>query len=198
MTLTNADILSRQPSLADCSSKAKGGTTTSAICSKLERVYPNDELINWYICFLNGANKGIDRLVTGSDKQSGEIFFDTLDTTIDANTQIAILEDGYLHFADEAESILTNKFRNNGLDISLFLDNSDLKELHLVTALSLIFDNLYNDATSDDSYYNKMIEYKQQSELLFSSLRADYDVDENGEISEVEENTKVTQIGFDR
>lgn len=185
--VTNATLLSRLPSLADCTAKAKGGTTTTAICSKLEKEYHNDDLVGWYLCILSGDNKGTDTLITSSDRNTGTLTFDALSSAIDATTQIAVTEDGYQNYIDEAWLVMQDDFRNSGLTIDLFLTTSQLREMHIVKTLELICNALFHDATSDDSYYARMQHYANRYGMIFTPLKADYDSNEDGVISYDEE-----------
>jgi len=61
LTLTNAEIVLGLPIITDFIEKANDGSTTtveSLACKGLDE----EELEGAYICFLNGANAGVDRI----------------------------------------------------------------------------------------------------------------------------------------
>lgn len=198
MTLTNADIISRMSQLADIRGKADGGTTTTLINNKYSLDNIDDEFNNYYICFLNGDNKGVDRIVTDFDAQNGIFTFDELESSVNNSTLYALCEVGYLQYSDEAYIYIVERFKNDGKNISLFLNEAQLKELHLLKTLDLICQDKFNDATNEDMYYQRHLHYKETFENTYLSLVADYDLNENGAIDTDEEENKIGQIGFSR
>ena len=186
MTLTVSDIVGRLSSLADFKEKADSGSTTTLVCSAkgddLDDTYNNQ-----YICFLTGANKGIDRIITDFATSTGTFTFDALDNAVDNTSEFAVVSKGYISYMEEGLSVLHERIKNLGLDIDLFLTEAQLKELHLYKTLDLICMDLFNDATAEDSYWNKHLVYSELFETTLTNLKADYDTNEDGVISEDEE-----------
>jgi len=82
--------------------------------------------------------------------------------------------------------------RNKGLDIDLFLTVSQMKELHLVKTLELICIAKRQDADSDDIFHENYLLFKERYEKEMTTLKADYDVDEDGTIdTDTEEDLSV-------
>lgn len=195
LTLTNADLLSRYTQIADFYLKADSGTTTTAVNTSLI-----DEvgLSNYYICFLSGSNKGTDKIVTSFDDTTGTLTFDALDNAVDNTSIFALTEIGFGNFIAEAEASIENHLRNNGYDLSLFLTSSQLKEVHILKTLELICRSRFNDGTDEDLYFKNMELFQGKFDSEMSRLIADYDTNEDGTISDDEEDQNIGQVVFAR
>lgn len=189
LILTNADIIARMSQLADIHSKAETGTTTTLTNNIYDNDFQNGELNNQYICFLSGANKGIDRLIIDFTASSGTFTFEELDTSVDNTTIYAITKTGFLQYMEEAILFITEVVKNDGKDINLFLTESQLKELHLYKTLDLICQDRFNNATDDDMYFARHQHYQSLFDKTYMKFKADYDEDENGTIEEEEKLT---------
>ena len=99
-----------------------------------------------YICFLSGANKGVDRIITSFVSATGTFTFSDLDNTVDNTTEFAIVENGFLSYMEEAIEFIREKVKNDGKDLDLFLTESQLKEIHLYKTLDLICQDKFEDA----------------------------------------------------
>ena len=186
ITLTNADIVARLSVLSDFYGRATSGSTTEV--TKIIPDAEDDDYNNYYMCFINGANKGEDRIVTDFVATTGVFTLDVaLGTAVSNTSEFALLETGYLAKMEEAFSVIEERIKNIGAKIELFLTTSQLKELQLYKTLDLICTDLYRDATDEDMYWSNHRLYSDRFEDTFNSLRADYDSNEDGIIQEDEE-----------
>lgn len=200
LTLTNAEIIEASPLLlSDIVSKATNGTTTTLITHDL-RDLDEYSVIGAYICFLDGANKGVDRIITDYSSNAGvaTFTFDELDYPIDNTTIFAIMYLSYKSASDRASAMITNDLRKKGFDLDLFLNVSDLKELHLYKTVAHICLAKTQDRTDEDMYWVNYEVYNNMYITELSTLVADYDSDESGSISTDEENLNIGQVGFNR
>ena len=185
VTLTNADIVSRLKLLADYHLKADSGSVTTAINSSL---IDEPTVANAYICFVNGSNIGADRIITDFTTVNGTCTFDTLDNAITNTDEFCITRKGFLSDFEQASLAISNDFRNQGYDIDLFLTTAQLKELYIFKTLEIICGSLMNDGDDDDIYFIHYNRFKDLYTTEMAVLTADYDSNEDGEISEDEEN----------
>lgn len=188
LTLTNADIISRFSKASNHRGKATSGTINTLVYDRVtfNGNYSDNYFNGMYICFLSGANKGIDRIITNYTSSTGTFTFEAVSATIDNTTEFAIVENGFLSYMQDAFSFIQEKVKNDGKDIDLFLTTSQLKELHLYKTLDLICQDKYEDADDDDMYYNRHVHYKDLFNSTYTALKADYDENEDGEISDDE------------
>ena len=186
-TLTNADIISAFPILADYYEKADGGSTTTLTCKRLTS-YDEDELVGATIGFINGDNAGVDAAITSYTSNSTATFgFSALANAVNSSTGFGIVLIDYTTYVNRAYAIIKNEMRNRGLDIDLFLTTVQVKELHLIKTLQLICMAKRQDADSDDIYHESYLVFKENYESELTTLKADYDTDEDGTIEEAEE-----------
>ena len=195
VTLSNADIVSRLKLLADIHLKADSGTTTSLTNSSL---IDNQSILNHIVCFINGDNIGVDRVITSFNADTGAIGFDALDTAITNTNEVCVVSTGYLSDAAQAEIAIRNDFRNKGYNLDLFLTSSHIKETFIYKTIELICMGLMNDGTDTDAYYVQANRFRELYNAETSSLIADYDSNEDGNIDADEEMMPVGQIGFSR
>lgn len=188
LTLTNADIIGRLTILADYYYKANSGSTTTAVNTRLA---DESDLSFGYVCFLSGDNKGLDRIIT--EHTDSTITFDALTTAVDSAIEFAIVEVGYLSYMRQARDFIDNYLRNKGLDLDLFLTESQLKELQIYKTIELACDSKMNDAADTDVYYANSEKYKKLFDLEINKLVADYDENESGAIETDEELAKIAQ-----
>ena len=119
-TVSSADIVSRLKLLADEHLKADSGSTTTAINSTL--INESDKT-NSIICFINGSNIGVDRVITNFDDATGTITFSALDNAVTSSDEFCIVERGFASDIAQAGIAIKNDFRNSGYDIELFLNS---------------------------------------------------------------------------
>lgn len=188
-TVTSADIVSRLKLLADEHLKADSGSTTTTVNSTL---IDESDKTNSIICFISGSNIGTDRVITAFDDTTGTITFAALDNAITSLDEFCLVQNGFASDIAQAGIAIKNDFRNMGYDITLFL-NSDtqLKELYIYKAIELICAGLVNDGTEEDAYFFNYERFKAFYETERTTLTADYDANEDGTISEDEENVTV-------
>jgi hypothetical protein len=198
-TLTNADIVIASPLLiADYVSKASSGSSTTAVSYSL-RGLDEHEIIGSYICFLNGDNAGVDRIITDyTSTNDAEFEFDALDYAVDNTTTFAVVLIDYTAGVDRAKTIITNDLKRKGYDINNFLVPDDLRELLLIKTMSHIFQSKRQDANDTDMYHIAYLEFEEDYKEELNSLIADYDANENGTIDTDEENFSAGQIRFER
>lgn len=188
LTLTNADIVGRLNSLADIIAKSDAPFPTTINVIKIIDGALSDDFNNWYMCFLNGDLRGTDVLILDYDATTGTFTFAIpLASAADNTQEFALVETGFLGKMETAFDIITEVTRNSGYDINLFLTTAQLKELHLYKTIDLICLDLFRDATDEDMYWSNHLVYSELFEKTFNTLKADYDRDEDGLISEQEE-----------
>lgn len=199
-TLTNADIVLGSPLLiADYVAKADSGSLTTAE-SKALKGLDEEEVVGAYICFLNGGNAGVDRIITGYSSTSvGTFTFEpVLAEPIDNTVTFAIVFIDYTGGVIRAEQIVTNDLKSRGLNVDQFLVDNDLRELLLVKTLSHICQAKRQDADTNDMYHINYTDFEAKYQTDLNTLVADYDSDNDGTIDSTEEDVKVSQVGFVR
>ena len=186
-TLTNADVISSFPLLADFHEKADGGSTTTLTCKRLTSL-ASEEIIGSTITFLTGLNAGTDAVVTNYASSSTATFtFGALSNSVDSSMGFGIVLKDYTSHINRAYNIIANEMRNRGLDVTLFKTLTQVKELHLQKALELICLSKRQDADNNDIFHESYMLFKEQYESELTTLKADYDEDEDGTIQESEE-----------
>lgn len=193
MTLTNAEIVARYKALADFSFKADSGTTTTLTSKKL---IDNSDISGFYVCFISGANFGLDKIITSFNDTTGTLTFSALSSSVLNTDEVAIVENGFQAEVKQAELFIINYLRNKGLDFNLMLNKPQLKESHIYKTLDLICSNLMKDAVDADVYYAQSVKYQNLFNLEMDKLVADYDINENGTIEQSEEVLNVGQVRF--
>lgn len=189
MTITNADIVGRLKLLADLHLKADSGSTTTAINSSIDDGY---DFTNQYICFISGANIGVDRVITGYVDNTKTFTFDAVDTAVSNIDEFCVVSKGFQSDVAQATSIVKNDMRNRGYDIDLFLNyQTQLKEMYIYKTIELICSGLMNDGQDQDVYYVNSERYKALYEGERTTLISDYDADESGDISTDEEEAPI-------
>ncbi len=184
--LKNADIIAALPILADHYEKADSGSTTQLVCSRLT-LLTEGEAKGAIIGFVSGDTAGTDATVTSYDGGSGTFGFAALSNAVDGSTGFGVVYIGFTSFINRAYDIISNEMRNRGLDIDLFLTTTQVKELHLLKTLELICMSKRQDADTDDIYHESYLAFKESYESELTTLKADYDTDEDGTIEDAEE-----------
>lgn len=196
LALTNSDIIETLESLADQILKAEGGTTNTLISNELTNV---SEVEGYLICFMSGDLLGQETYIQSVNESTSTVTLEnTLTNNVTTKTKFAILETGYESNIKRAEDIITSLLRNKGLDIDLFLNNAQLKQIHIYKTIELICLSKREDADSEDFYHSNFESFRELFQIEFSTLVADYDSNKNGVIDEGEENQKVSQAIFQR
>lgn len=183
--LKNADIIAALPILADHYEKADSGSTTSLVCGRLTALV-DEEMIGATIGFITGDNAGNDATITSYTDSTGTFGFDAVSNAVDSSTGFGIVYLDYTTYIDRAYDIIKNEMRNRGLDIDLFKTTSQVKELHLTKTLELICMAKRQDADTDDIFHESYMVFKENYESELTTLKADYDTDEDGTIEEAE------------
>lgn len=183
--LKNADIIAALPILADHYEKADSGSTTSLVCGRLTALV-DEEMVGATIGFINGDNAGTDVTITSYTDTTGTFGFGAVSNAVDSSTGFGIVYLDYNSYIDRAYDIIKNEMRNRGLDIDLFLTTSQVKELHLTKTLELICMAKRQDADTDDIFHESYMVFKENYASELTSLKADYDTDEDGTIEEAE------------
>ena len=183
--LKNADIIAALPILADHYEKADSGSTTSLVCGRLTALV-DEEMVGATIGFINGDNAGTDVTITSYTDTTGTFGFGAVSNAVDSSTGFGIVYLDYNSYIDRAYDIIKNEMRNRGLDIDLFLTTSQVKELHLTKTLELICMAKRQDADTDDIFPESYMVVKENYASELTSLKADYDTDEDGTIEEAE------------
>jgi len=193
-TLKNADVIQALPILADYFEKADGGSTTTLTCGRLKSLDEN-EIVGATIGFINGDNAGTDATITTySSDTTGNFGFAALSNAVDSSTGFGIVLIDYTTYINRAFDIIKNEMRNRGLDIDLFLTVSQVKELHLTKTLQLICMSKRQDADSDDIFHESYLAYRELYESEITTIKADYDLDEDGTIDDSEEKLSKGQV----
>jgi len=183
--LKNSDIISALPILADHFEKADSGSTTTLISGRLTDLI-DAEVVGSTIGFTTGDNAGTDAVITSYTDSTGSFGFDAVANAVDSSTGFGIVYLDYSSFINRAYNIIKNEMRNKGLDIDLFITTTQVKELHLTKTLELICMSKRQDADTDDIYHESYMVFKENYESELSTLKADYDTDEDGVIETVE------------
>lgn len=183
--LKNADIIAALPILADHYEKADSGSTTTLVSARLADLV-QAEVVGATICFLTGDNAGVDATITSYTDSTGSFGFDAVGNAVDGSTGFGIVYLDYTTYIDRAYDIIKNEMRNRGLDIDLFKTTSQVKELHLTKTLELICMAKRQDADTDDIFHESYMVFKENYESELTTLKADYDTDEDGTIEEAE------------
>ena len=183
--LKNADIIAALPILADHYEKADSGSTTSLVCGRLTALV-DEEMVGATIGFINGDNAGTDVTITSYTDTTGTFGFGAVSNAVDSSTGFGIVYLDYNSYIDRAYDIIKNEMRNRGLDIDLFLTTNQVKELHLTKTLELICMAKRQDADTDDIFHESYLVFKENYASELTSLKADYDTDEDGTIEEAE------------
>ena len=194
LTLTNSDIIQTLEFLAGDVIKADNGTTDALISEELSE---NGDVNGYLLVFLSGNLIGQEAYIESTSETTY-----TLDTTltdeITNKTKFAYLETGYQSFIQRASNIIEDLFRNKAMKLELFLNTAQLKELHIYKTIELICLSKRKGATDDDAYHSNYLAFKELFEESFSSLVADYDYDEDGNIDTDEELSNIGQVSFVR
>ncbi len=194
MTITNADIVSRLKLLADEHLKADSGSITTAVNSSIS---DGNDYTNSLICFISGDNIGVDRVITSYAIATGTFTFDVLTAAVTNIDEFCVVSKGFLSDVAQATSIVTNDLRNRGYDVDLFLNfQTQLKELYIYKTIELVCASLMNDGQDQDVYFVNYERFKKLYEVESSTLIADYDANEDGNIDTDEENLHIGQVGF--
>lgn len=188
MIITNADIAGRLKLLADEHLKADSGSTTTAVNASISE---GSDYKNNFICFVSGDNIGVDRVITSYTTATGTFTFDALDDAVTSIDEFCVVSKGFQSDVAQATGVVYNDMRNRGYDIDLFLNyQTQLKEMYIYKTIELICAGLMNDGQDHDVYFVNYERFKELYASEISNLIADYDANEDGEISEDEENLK--------
>ena len=185
-SLKNADIIEALPILADHYEKADSGSTTTLVSARLTDLI-QAEIVGATIGFITGDNAGVDATVTSYTDSTGTFGFGAVSNAVDSSTGFGIVYLDYTTYIDRAYDIIKNELRNRGLDIDLFLTTAQVKELHLTKCLELICMSKRQDADTDDIYHESYLVFKENYESELTTIKADYDTDEDGTIDDSEE-----------
>lgn len=193
LSLSNAEIINNLTLLADFVGRVDTSTTTSITINSLanEDIEANDTL-----CILSGDAKNTDIAITDFD--AGEITFDELDSSIQVRAIVAICKIGFDNYVSNAYDMLKNDIKNKSLEIELFLTEWQLKQLHVYKTLELICGDRRNGADTNDAYNANYERYYALYRSELTTFVADYDINENGSITEEEELNFKAQVGFVR
>ncbi len=185
-SLTNADVITALPILADFYEKADGGSTTTLTCKRLTSLQ-DDEIVGATIGFISGDNAGTDAVVsTYASATTATFGFDAVSGSVDSSTGFGITLISWKVYIDRAFSIIKNELRNKDLDIDLFKTVSQVKELHLLKTVELICLSKRQDANADDVFHESYLSFKEAYSGEMLAIRADYDLDEDGTLEESE------------
>lgn len=195
MTITNADIVSRLKLLADYHGKATSGTTTTLVCNDL---VDEKDATGYFICFVSGTHAGTDHIVTDFTVATGTLTFSALSSAVTNTDEFCLVSKGYQSEVSQAALVVAEDFKNKGYDASLFLTDSQLKELHIAKVIELACYGLMNDAVDTDAYFANAQRANDRYRLIMANLIADYDANEDGSISTDEEKQSIGQVVFSR
>jgi len=184
--LKNADIIAALPILADHFEKADSGSTTTLVSGRLTDLV-EAEIVGATVGFTTGDNAGVDAVITSYTDSTGSFGFDAVANAVDSSTGFGIVYLDYNSYINRAYDIIKNEMRNRGLDIDLFKTTAQVKELHLTKALELICMAKRQDADTDDIFNESYNVFKENYESELTTLKADYDTDEDGTIETAEE-----------
>jgi hypothetical protein len=184
--LKNADIIAALPILADHFEKADSGSTTTLVSGRLTDLV-EAEIVGATVGFTTGDNAGTDAVITSYTDSTGTFGFGAVSNAVDSSTGFGIVYLDYNSYINRAYDIIKNEMRNRGLDIDLFITTAQIKELHLTKTLEIICMSKRQDANTDDIFNESYNVFKENYESELTTLKADYDTDEDGTIETVEE-----------
>jgi len=184
--LKNADIIAALPILADHFEKADSGSTTTLVSGRLTDLV-EAEIVGATVGFTTGDNAGVDAVITSYTDSTGTFGFDAVSNAVDSSTGFGIVYLDYNSYINRAYDIIKNEMRNRNLDIDLFITTAQVKELHLTKTLELICMAKRQDADTDDIFNESYNVFKENYESELTTLKADYDTDEDGTIETAEE-----------
>lgn len=184
--LKNADIIAALPILADHFEKADSGSTTTLVSGRLTDLI-EAEIVGATVGFTTGDNAGVDAVITSYTDSTGTFGFDAVSNAVDSSTGFGIVYLDYNSYINRAYDIIKNEMRNRNLDIDLFITTAQVKELHLTKTLELICMAKRQDADTDDIFNESYNVFKENYESELTTLKADYDTDEDGTIETAEE-----------
>lgn len=199
-SLTNAEMVLASPLLvADYIAKAHSGSLTTASAKSLKGL-DEEEVVGAYICFLNGPNAGVDRIITAyeSTNEGTFTFEPLLSAPIDNTVTFGIVLLDYTGAVDRAHAIIENDLRKGGYDVDNFLEPTQLRELVLNGAMAHIMRSKRQDADTNDTYHVNYLEFDEKYKEELSTLTASYDANANGTIDSDEENLNIGQVSFAR
>lgn len=193
LSLSNAELINNLTLLADFVGRVDSTSTTGVTVNSLadENIVANDTL-----CVLSGINKNTDIAITDFD--NGLIEFDAIDSACGIRDIVAICKLGFDNYVANAYDILKNDLKNKSVDITLFLNEWQLKQLHIYKTLELICGDRRNSSDSADAYNANFERYQNLYNVELNGFVADYDISEDGTISEDEELNFKGQVGFVR
>lgn len=194
LTLTNGDIVQTLEFLAEGILKAQGGTVNTIVSNDLADI---GDVSGYKVLFLSADFFGEERAIISVDEEASILTLDSdMSSSITNTTKFAYIETGFQSFVKRAEAIIISLFRNKGMNINLFLNDAQLKEIHIYKTIELICLSKRQDANSDDMYHSNYESFRDMFDSSFSNLVADYDYDEDGSIDDDEEGIKIGQVSF--
>lgn len=183
--LTNADIVAALPKLADLTERADSGTKSSLVSERLKDMNI-EQMKGATICFLTGFSFGVDSVITDFDPNTGAVDFTEIADEVDSTTVFSIVYNDFFTYSHRAYGIIENDMRNKGLDINLFLNQAQVKELHLTKTLALVCLAKRQGTDDVDLYHDSYLIYADKYTNELGSLVADYDANEDGIIQDEE------------
>ena len=191
--LTNADIVAAFPKLADLTERADSGTTSSLVSERLQDMN-EEQIIGSTICFITGFSFGTDSTITSYDPETGGIAFTEIVDKVDSTTVFSIVYNNFFTYSHRAYGIIENDMRNRGINIDLFLNQAQVKELHLTKTLALICLAKRQGTDDIDLYHDSYLVYTEKYTSELTNLTADYDSNEDGIIQETEKSVQSEPI----
>lgn len=178
LTLTNADLIASFESLAEQTLKADSGTDTTLVCSKFENYQP--DVTGNLLIFLDEDNFGQEFYIDSYDEGTFTATLSgTLLVSVTSHTKFTLMLVGYHNFIERSEAIMNEQFRNAGIDMALFDDPAQLKEMHICKTIEMICTSKMRDGDSNDLFYVNRPYFASCYDAIFTTLKADYDGDEN-------------------
>ena len=183
--INDSDLVSTLELLADVVLRADKGSTTSLICTELKN--HSCDVLGAKVVFLDEYNYGEVRIASSYSKSNHEIFFnEPLELPATNYTKFAILYVGFNSFINRAWDLIGEELKNKGLDINKYLDTAQLRELHTFKAIALICRSKMRSAEINDEYFVNSEYFEKKYMDTFAVLKADYDLNGDGVISEDE------------
>jgi hypothetical protein len=133
-----------------------------------------------FISFLSGNNKGFNSIVTSFTASTGRFTLEKSATAAFAAGDKFCVSKSYTTEIRRAFEKIKDYIRSQGNRPALVIDDTDIRELHIVWSLMLILLGMGDDKR--DEYE----EYKSERDRLMASLVLKYDTNEDGVIQEDE------------
>lgn len=187
ITITDDDVINELPTIRDKGFKvlgtAESGSSTTLVDTELTRY--EDDYFTGGIAYSTTLNE--KRKITNFVGATGTCTTEAFSTAI--ATDKYVLTRSYTKEILRAFEIIEDLLVRAGKRPHLILDSYDLREIHINYAVAAICKSFASE--SDTLWWELWKEYKTQAYAMFKTLKLKYDDNDDGVITEAEENKKM-------